>query len=107
VALRTDDRDLLQQMVAYAHDANSTESSMVRRTAAYVLALVAWHRNDLHDAMRWFGGDLTLFGTPPTEVPLKWWTSEIAGPGSPGRMLLCHEVGVRFPLSTGSRPRIG
>ena len=25
----------------------------MRRTAAYVLALAAWHRNDLQEAMRW------------------------------------------------------
>ena len=28
--------------------------------AAYVLALAAWHRDDVHDAMRWLGGDITL-----------------------------------------------
>jgi len=39
---------------------------MVRGTAAYILALEAWHRNDLHDAMRWSGGDIDLFGAPPT-----------------------------------------
>jgi DNA-binding CsgD family transcriptional regulator len=37
---------------------------MVRRTAAHVLALAAWHRDDVHDAMRWLGGDLALFGPP-------------------------------------------
>jgi DNA-binding CsgD family transcriptional regulator len=70
VALRTDDRNLLQQMVAYAHDADSTDSSMVRRTTAYVLALAAWYRNDLHDAVRWFGGDIGLFGAPVTPQAL-------------------------------------
>jgi len=29
-----------------------------------VLALAAWQRDDVHDAMRWLGGDITLFGTP-------------------------------------------
>jgi len=29
-----------------------------------VLALAAWQRGDVHDAMRWLGGDITLFGTP-------------------------------------------
>jgi DNA-binding CsgD family transcriptional regulator len=66
VALRTDDRILLQQMLSYAHDAHSTGSAMGRRTAGYALALAAWHRDDLHDAVRWFGGDITLFGTPLT-----------------------------------------
>jgi hypothetical protein len=32
--------------------------------AAYVLALAAWHRDDLHDAVRWLGGDIGLFATP-------------------------------------------
>ena len=26
----------------------------------------AWHRGDVHDAMRWLGADITLFGTPLT-----------------------------------------
>jgi len=66
VALRTDDRNLLQQIVIHAHEAYSNGASMVRGTAAYILALAAWHRNDLHDAMRWSGGDIDLFGAPPT-----------------------------------------
>jgi DNA-binding CsgD family transcriptional regulator len=64
VAVRTDDRNLLQQMVNDARDAYSTKSSMVRRAAAHVLALAAWQRGDIHDAMRWLGGDITLFGSP-------------------------------------------
>ncbi len=70
VALSTDDRNLLQQMVAYAHDAYASGASMVRRTAAYVLGLAAWHRRDFHDAMRWFGDDINLFGTPLTPQAL-------------------------------------
>jgi len=70
VAIRRDDRNLLQQMVADAHDAYSNGGAMVRRTAAHVLALAAWHRNDLQEAMRWFGGDIGLFGTPPTPQAL-------------------------------------
>ena len=53
VAARTDDRNLLQQMVNDASDAYSTGSSAVRRGAAHVLALAAWQRDDVHDAMRW------------------------------------------------------
>ena len=64
VAVRTDDRNLLQQMVNDAHDAYSTGSSVVDRGTAYVLALAAWQRDDVQDAMRWLGGDITLFGTP-------------------------------------------
>jgi DNA-binding CsgD family transcriptional regulator len=63
VAARTDDRTLLQQMVNDAHDAYSIGSSVVDRGAAHVLALAAWQRDDVHDAMRWLGG-ITLFGTP-------------------------------------------
>ena len=64
VAARTDDRTLLQQMVNDARDAYSTGSSVVRRGAAHVLALAAWQRDDVHDAMRWLGGDIALFESP-------------------------------------------
>ena len=63
VAVRTDDRTLLQQMVNDARDAYSIGSSAVDRGAAHVLALAAWQRDDVHDAMRWLSG-ITLFGTP-------------------------------------------
>ena len=63
VAARTDDRTLLQQMVNDAHKAYSTGSSFVGRGAAHVLALAAWQRDDVHDAMRRLGG-ITLFGAP-------------------------------------------
>jgi DNA-binding CsgD family transcriptional regulator len=63
VAARTDDRNLLQQMVNDAHDAYPIGSTSVRRAAAHVLALAAWQRDDVHDAMRWLG-DITLFGSP-------------------------------------------
>jgi DNA-binding CsgD family transcriptional regulator len=64
VAARTDDRNLLQQMVNDVRDAYSTGSSVVGRGAAHVLALAAWQREDVHDAMRWLGGDITLFESP-------------------------------------------
>jgi DNA-binding NarL/FixJ family response regulator len=64
VAARTDDRNLLQQMVNDARDAYPTGSSVVRRGAAHVMALAAWQRDDVHDAMRWLGGDITLFEPP-------------------------------------------
>jgi DNA-binding CsgD family transcriptional regulator len=64
VAARTDDRTLLQQIVNDARDAYSTGSSVVRRGAAHVLALAAWQRDDVHDAMRWLGGDITLYESP-------------------------------------------
>ncbi|QRY46097.1 AAA family ATPase [Mycolicibacterium boenickei] len=64
VAVAVDDRKLLQQTLSHMHGAHSTGSSMVRQAADYVLALAAWNRGDLHDAARWFGGDIHLFGTP-------------------------------------------
>jgi DNA-binding CsgD family transcriptional regulator len=64
VAVRTDDRNLLQQIVNDARDAYSTGSSVVRRGAANVLALAAWQRDDVHDAMRWLSGDITLYESP-------------------------------------------
>jgi DNA-binding CsgD family transcriptional regulator len=62
VAVRTDDRTLLQQMVNDARDAYATGSSFVGWGAANVLALAAWQRDDVHDAMRWLGG-IALFGS--------------------------------------------
>lgn len=66
VAVRTDDRNLLQQMEIDARDAYPAGSSFVRRMATHVLARAAWQRDDVHDAMRWLGGDITLLGTPLT-----------------------------------------
>jgi DNA-binding CsgD family transcriptional regulator len=65
VAVHTDDRNLLQQMVNDARSAYPTGASTVRRAAAHVLALAAWQRGDVHDAMRWLG-DITLLATPIT-----------------------------------------
>ena len=67
VAVRTDDRTLLQQMVNDARDAYSTGSSVVDREAAHVLALAAWQRDDVQDAMRWLGGTHPIRDT--TVVP--------------------------------------
>src|SRR6202008_441982 len=39
-------------------------STLVRRGAAHVLALAAWQRDDVQDAMRWLGGDITLYESP-------------------------------------------
>jgi DNA-binding CsgD family transcriptional regulator len=64
VAAGTDDRSLLQQMVNDARDAYTIGSSVVRRGAAHVLALAAWQRGDVHDAMRWLSGDIALFESP-------------------------------------------
>jgi DNA-binding CsgD family transcriptional regulator len=64
VAARTDDRTLLQHMATDARDAYSSGSFAVARGAAHVLALAAWHRDDVHDATRWLDGDTLPFGTP-------------------------------------------
>ncbi|WP_425437066.1 LuxR C-terminal-related transcriptional regulator [Mycobacterium aquaticum] len=63
VAARTDDRALLQQMINDAHHAYSASSSVVDRSVAHVLAVAAWYRDDVHDAMRWLGS-ITLLGPP-------------------------------------------
>jgi DNA-binding NarL/FixJ family response regulator len=64
VAVRTDDRNMLQQTANDAREAYSTGSPAIRRGAAYVLALAAWQRDDVHEAVRWLGGDIALLGTP-------------------------------------------
>ncbi|WP_231995159.1 helix-turn-helix transcriptional regulator, partial [Mycobacterium sp. 852002-10029_SCH5224772] len=64
VAVHTDDRNMLQQTITQALDAYSTGSPAIRRGAAYVLALAAWQRDDVHEAVRWLGGDIALLGTP-------------------------------------------
>ena len=80
VAARTDDRNLLQQMVDDARNAYSTGSSVVGRVAAHVLALAAWQHGDVHDAMRWLG-DVTLFGSPlwPQVLDRASWVREGLG----------------------------
>jgi DNA-binding CsgD family transcriptional regulator len=65
VAVHTDDRNLLQQMANDARNAYPTGGSTVRRAAAHTLALAAWQRDNVHDAMRWLG-DITLLATPLT-----------------------------------------
>jgi DNA-binding CsgD family transcriptional regulator len=63
VAVHTGDRNLLQQTANDARDAYSAGSSVVGRGTAHVLALAAWQRGDIQDAMRWLGG-ITLFESP-------------------------------------------
>jgi DNA-binding CsgD family transcriptional regulator len=109
--VHTDDRNLLQQTVTHAHNAYPTGAAMVRRTAAHVLALAAWQRDDVHDAMRWLGGEITLFGPPLTpqvldQVILSARVASAAGDaGLRARVLQATEVLEReqptFPLFTG------
>ena len=49
-----------------ARDAYPTGSSFVRRMATHAFARAASQRDDVHDAMRRLGGDVTLLGTPLT-----------------------------------------
>jgi DNA-binding CsgD family transcriptional regulator len=55
---------MLQQMANDAQLAYSTGSPAIRRGAAYALALAAWQRDDVHEALRWLGGDISLLVTP-------------------------------------------
>jgi DNA-binding CsgD family transcriptional regulator len=50
--------------VSQARDAYSSDSPAVRRDAAGVLGLAAWQRDDVHEALRWLGGDISLLVTP-------------------------------------------
>ncbi|MGA8546549.1 MAG: AAA family ATPase [Mycobacterium sp.] len=65
VAARTDDRTLLAETVSQAREAYSNGSPAVRRGAGRVLGLAAWERDDVHEAVRWLGGDISLLVTPP------------------------------------------
>src|ERR1700758_205284 len=80
VAARTDDRTLLLETVSYARDAYSNGSPAVRRGAAGVLGLAAWQRDDLHEAVRWLGGDISLLVTPllPTVLDQLTLTARVA-----------------------------
>ena len=64
VAARTDDRTLLLEKVSEAHDVHSSGSPAARRDAAAVLGLAAWQRDDVHEALRWLSGDISLLVTP-------------------------------------------
>lgn len=70
VALHTDDRDLLSEALAEAHDAQATGSPAVRSSARGILAHAAWQRGDLHEAVRWLADDPMLFTTPVFPVDL-------------------------------------
>jgi DNA-binding CsgD family transcriptional regulator len=64
VAARTDDRKLLQDLVSEALGLYSSTSPLLSCGAAYVVALAAWHRGDVHDAVRWLMGQNTRVVTP-------------------------------------------
>jgi ATP/maltotriose-dependent transcriptional regulator MalT len=64
VASRTGDRKLLQDLVSEAMGLYPSTSPLLSCGAAYVVALAAWHRGDVHDAVRWLGGQNTHVITP-------------------------------------------
>ncbi|CAM5724745.1 hypothetical protein MAUB1S_03775 [Mycolicibacterium aubagnense] len=66
VALRTDDRNLLQQMLVHARVAFDSGSAMERRTAGHALALAARYRDDVDDAAHWSDAGTELLGAPLT-----------------------------------------
>lgn len=64
VAVRTDDRKLLHELVNEAHALYPSTSPLVSCGAAYVIALAAWHRGDTHEAVRWLSAQSTRVITP-------------------------------------------
>src|SRR6185312_14532758 len=80
VAARTDDRTLLLETVSAARDAYSNGSPAIRRGAAGVLGVAAWQRDDVHEALRWLGGDISLLVTPlvPTVLDQLTLTARVA-----------------------------
>jgi DNA-binding CsgD family transcriptional regulator len=64
VAVHTDDRKLLQKLVNEALPLCSSSSPLVACGAAYLLALVAWQRGDVSEAVRRLGGQPTRVITP-------------------------------------------
>jgi DNA-binding CsgD family transcriptional regulator len=80
VAARTDDRTLLLETMSEARDAYSNGTPSVRREAAGVLGLAAWQRDDVHEAARWLGSDISLLVTPflPTVLDQLTLTARVA-----------------------------
>ncbi|MDV3128207.1 AAA family ATPase [Mycobacterium sp. 21AC1] len=64
IAGRVGDQKLLQEALIRARAATESSSPATRRDAAAILALAAWNRGDLHDAMRWLAGDIPLLTAP-------------------------------------------
>ncbi|MGV0786020.1 AAA family ATPase [Mycolicibacterium sp. XJ2] len=98
VAARTDDRTLLVEMLSDARRAYSNGTPAVRRGAAAALALAAWRRDDVHEALRFVGSDIPLLTTPvlPNVVDHLILTARVASAaGDAGlRARLLNAVGV-------------
>jgi len=98
VAARTGDRKLLQELVSEALELYRSTSPLLSCGAAYVVALAAWHRGDLHDAVRWLGSQNARVITPlwPNvfdQVILMSRVASVAGDaGLRGRVLQSIEV---------------
>jgi DNA-binding CsgD family transcriptional regulator len=98
VAARTGDRKLLQELVSEALGLYRSTSPLLSCGAAYVVALAAWHRGDLHDAVRWLGSQNARVITPlwPNvfdQVILMSRVASVAGDaGLRGRVLQSIEV---------------
>jgi ATP/maltotriose-dependent transcriptional regulator MalT len=103
VAARTGDRKLLQELVSEALRLYRSTSPLLSCGAAYVVALAAWHRGDLHDAVRWLGSQNARVITPlwPNvfdQVILMSRVASAAGDaGLRGRVLQSIEVLEREP----------
>jgi DNA-binding CsgD family transcriptional regulator len=80
VAVRSEDRTLLNDALVAARDAYSTGSPAVRRGAAGVLAQAAWQRDDVEQALRLLEGDVMLLATPlsPTVLDQVVLTARVA-----------------------------
>ena len=63
-----------------ARDAYINGSPAVRRGAACALGLAAWQRDDVHEAVRWLGDDISLVVTPflPTVLDQLTLTARVA-----------------------------
>ena len=81
--MHTDDRNLLQQTASEARERLLHRLIAVRRAAAGVLALAAWQRDDVHDAVRWLGGDISLLVTPL--LPERLGSGDLERAGGLGR----------------------
>ncbi|BBY46768.1 helix-turn-helix transcriptional regulator (plasmid) [Mycolicibacterium arabiense] len=64
VGVRTDDRNMLQQLLTDAHALSTSTSPLLAGGAAYLIALVAWHRGDVYEAARRLGGPQASAVTP-------------------------------------------
>ncbi|AGB23875.1 transcriptional regulator, luxR family [Mycobacterium sp. JS623] len=103
VATRTGDRKLLQDLVSEALRLYHSTSPLLSCGAAYVVALAAWYRDDVHDAVRWLGSQNARVITPlwPNvfdQVILMSRVASAAGDaGLRGRVLQSIEVLEREP----------